>query len=998
MKAISIKGNVRRRTRLLAVLAILILSTTLLATALNLMNGSVKFTGPGAQIGNVVEVELVIKYVNGSLNLVLPLQTNYTKASNSTLFFIIGSTETSYMRNFVGEVYSNGLWYGNFSNAQGYGGEKLNLVAPKYADSETEKNIIIKPAADLQGVIPTMKDTSLVSVLPRSTQTDLSYYPDQELFYSSKSFNIPYNLSYAIYNFDPQVLNKATVEEDTKYISVPESMVKDLKSLAENITKNAVSPYEKAKKLESYLQSNYVYSQNLTAAPNGVDPIEWFLFHDKKGVCTQFNTAFVLMARTLGLTARLVGGYAINSTKEDQEVTPQDSHAYSEILFNGFGWVTFDATAPVTNKVVVKAVSNVIEHRYNQSDIPGYIKTYTTILSSNKIGVKGDNFTVTGTVTSRNSQRIRGLTVQITLAKNKLEQGTFVGDGLVNNGFFNIICTIPSNFTLGDYNIIARALGNGIYNGSSSDPIITIMTHTKINLITAQEVVYGRPFYINGTLEELGTEKPISNMTVTLDVDALPRTLITDKNGVFSMPITLSGYGVHNVTASFSGKQYYLASLSEKQVKVPELSILPLSDNIIRGENNSLVAIVLAADLPVEKEDVLISMNGTVILSATTDANGYMYSSYNASPDLKIGNVTLDYKLKHFENEENQTVKVMAKTFISVETTNFLGKQIDITPKLVDNLGTPIVGKILSVSSNITSASSLGITDVVGRASLKLEVSDLAMSNNINCSIRFDGSKYLLPSELTLILIPPQESSAVINALLVVTILAIIGLSIAIFSIKDQLKMQKAVTVQGIGYQEQDEGSRRQFFISFPQIREQFALVWGEREPLEVQVKINTTQHKDAHMIVDDGRMGKLELRTGDELTKFALEKGTHTFAIVEKDSEIRDSEIGHWVTIGKKYSKIVEVKIRIVNYREEVVRLYSEYFLSLKKKDPRIVEETTPREFESIVKEDLPANKLHSLESMVSLFEVANYSLHTITGREYEEMYVGLQELKRNE
>lgn len=884
----------------------------------------------------------------------------------------------------------------------------MDLAAPEYVNSETEKNVIIAPAADLQGIIPTMKDTSIVSMLPQSTQTNLLYYQDQELFYSSKAFDSPYNLSYAIYNFDPQVLNNATVEEDTRYLSVPESLVKDLKSLAENITKNAASPYEKAKELESYLQSNYVYSQNFTAAQNGVDPIEWFLFHDKRGVCTQFNTAFVLMARTLGLTTRLVGGYAINSTKEDQEVTQQESHAYSEILFNGFGWVTFDATAPLVNKVEVKPVNNVIEPHYNQSDIPGHVKTYTTILSSNKIGVNGDNFTVTGTVTSRTwfygGTVISGLIVQITLAKNKTEQSTvyssvystgkvyslinsqfiqqstFVGDGLVNNGFFNITCTIPSNFTSGDYNVIARTLGNGIYNGSSSDPIMTVMTRTEINLITPQEVVYGRPFYVNGTLEEFGTEKPISNTMVTLDVDSLPRTLITDKNGVFSIPIALSGYGVHNVTASFSGLQYYLESLSEKQVKVPEFSITPLSDNIIRGENNSLAAIVMAEDLPVEKEDVLINMNGTAISSATTNANGYMFSSYNASPDLKIGNVTLDYKLKNFENEENQTVKVMAKTFISVETTNFLGKQIDITPKLVDNLGTPIVGQNLSASSNRTSASSLGITDGGGRTSLKLELPNPAMSNNIACSIRFNGSKYLLPSELILILTPSQESSAFINAILVVAILAIIGFSIAMFSIKDRLKRQKAITEQAIGYQGQDEDSRRQFFISFPQILEQFALVWGEREPLEVQVKINTTQHKDAYIIVDDGRMGKLELRVGEELMKFVLEKGTHTFAIVEEDNEI------------------AEVKVRIVDYREEVVQLYSEYFLSLKKKDPRIVEETTPREFQSIVKGSVPSNKHRSLESVVSLFEVANFSLHTIGRRQYEEMYIDLLELKQNE
>ncbi|MGD0330568.1 MAG: transglutaminase-like domain-containing protein [Nitrososphaeria archaeon] len=496
MRTISIKASEGRRARLLAALAILLLSATLLAAAFNIVNRNMQSTGAGAQTTTTVEVELVVKYVNGTLNLVLPLQTNFTKASNSTLFLIIGSTGTSYMRNFVGETYSNGEWYSNLSSPLGYGGENLELAAPKYADSETEKNVIIKPALDLQGVIPSMKDTNLLSILPQSAQTDLLYYQDQELFYSSRPLDSPYNLSYNIYNFDPQILNNATVNEDAEYLSVPQSLAKDLQSLAENVTGNTTSLYEKCKELESYLQSNYVYSQNLTAAPNGTDPIEWFLFHDKKGVCTQFNTAFVLMARTLGLPARLVGGYAINSTEVSQEVTQQDSHAYSEVFFNDVGWITFDATAPLPNKAV--PANNLSVHTYpssyyyQQGDIPGRITTYTTILSCPKIGVNGDNFTVYGTVTTWIRQlelsHISGLIVLITLSKDKLEQGTFVGEGMTINGYFNITCMIPSNFTSGDYNVTARTLGNGVYNGSSSDPIITVMTGTKIDLITPQEV------------------------------------------------------------------------------------------------------------------------------------------------------------------------------------------------------------------------------------------------------------------------------------------------------------------------------------------------------------------------------------------------------------------------------------------------------------------------------------------------------------------------------
>jgi hypothetical protein len=973
------KKSSRKRVRLLVSIAILLFSTTLLVTTLNLMNGNMQVIGPIVQIGNTGSVKIVVKYVNGSLNLVLPLQTNYTESSNRTLFLIIGRTGTSYVRNFIGEKYFNGLWFANLTSALEYKGDKLAFAAPKYVDSETEKIIIIKPFTTLQGIIPTMKDTSLVSNLPRSTQTDLVYYVDQGLFYSSKSFDNPYNMSYVLYDFDPQVLSKATVKEKAQYLSVPDSLTGKLKGLAENVTKNASSPYEKAKALESFLKSNFVYNQNITAVPNGIDPVEWFLFHDKKGICTQFNTAFVLMARTLGLPARLVGGYLIDSTKEAQEVTQQDSHAYSEILFNEGGWMIFDATAPVINKVEVEP--NFIERQYNQSDIPGYITTSTTILSNNKIGVKGDNFTVTGTVTSRNRQRISGLVVQIALAKYKVEKGTTVGEGIVKDGVFNITCTIPSSISLGAQNVIAKTLGNGVYNGSSSDPIITVMTRTTIDLIIPNKVIYGRSFFINGTLKEYGTEKPISNMTLTLDVDTLPRTLITDINGNFSIPMTLSGYGMHNVTANFLGLEYYLDSSNEKQVKVPEFSIIPLSGDIIRGENNSLAPIVMAADLPVEKEDVLISMNGTEILDATTDTNGYIDTSYSASPSLMMGNVTFDYKLIHFNHVENRTVKVMAKTFISVETTNFLGNQIEITSKLVDNLKVPVIRQNLTANTNITDASSVGMTNSEGKVFFKLEAPALVRVDSVACNVMFNGSKYLLPSALTVIIIPQNETTAnIIGLLLAISILAIVGISITMFSLNNQKRGKRTLTMPAIETQEQVDSYRRQSLISFPQIREPFTLVWGEREPFQVLVRYNITQGKVACLIVDDGKMEKLELKTYEDLREFILEKGIHTFAIVEGNN------------------KIAKVKVRIVDYREEVVRLYSKYFFSVKRKSPKIIEETTPREFESIARESIPSNKHDALDSVVSLFEVANYSLHTIARRHYEKMYARLLELKRNE
>jgi len=56
----------------------------------------------------------------------------------------------------------------------------------------------------------------------------------------------------------------------------------------------------------------------------------------------------VVMARSVGLPARLVMGYAsgtYNSESAEYIVTAADAHAWVEIYFSGIGWVEFEPTA-----------------------------------------------------------------------------------------------------------------------------------------------------------------------------------------------------------------------------------------------------------------------------------------------------------------------------------------------------------------------------------------------------------------------------------------------------------------------------------------------------------------------------------------------------------------------------------------------------------------------------------------------------------------------------
>ena len=69
----------------------------------------------------------------------------------------------------------------------------------------------------------------------------------------------------------------------------------------------------------------------------------------KHGYCVQFASAMAVMARTLGIPARLGVGF-LPGTKQSngrQGVSLNDAHAWPELYFEGIGWVRFEPTPRV---------------------------------------------------------------------------------------------------------------------------------------------------------------------------------------------------------------------------------------------------------------------------------------------------------------------------------------------------------------------------------------------------------------------------------------------------------------------------------------------------------------------------------------------------------------------------------------------------------------------------------------------------------------------------
>lgn len=113
----------------------------------------------------------------------------------------------------------------------------------------------------------------------------------------------------------------------------------------ENIVRGETTPYGKALAIMRHLQKYYRYTLRPDTPPQNQDFVTYFLYIGKEGYCTYYAAAMTVMCRMAGLPARYVEGFlAAPSADGFAYVTGKDAHAWTEIYFEGFGWVPFDPT------------------------------------------------------------------------------------------------------------------------------------------------------------------------------------------------------------------------------------------------------------------------------------------------------------------------------------------------------------------------------------------------------------------------------------------------------------------------------------------------------------------------------------------------------------------------------------------------------------------------------------------------------------------------------
>ena len=111
-------------------------------------------------------------------------------------------------------------------------------------------------------------------------------------------------------------------------------------------TAGATTPYAQAEALRNYFRTtDFVYDTNVENVDNG-SAILAFL-DNKHGFCVQFASAYAVMARSLGIPARVAVGFTPGTPAGDgvYRVSSHDAHAWPEIYLAGLGWThMFDPT------------------------------------------------------------------------------------------------------------------------------------------------------------------------------------------------------------------------------------------------------------------------------------------------------------------------------------------------------------------------------------------------------------------------------------------------------------------------------------------------------------------------------------------------------------------------------------------------------------------------------------------------------------------------------
>jgi len=189
---------------------------------------------------------------------------------------------------------------------------------------------------------------------PLTTNLDSAWQYDSamQVIYTNRTTTQKrvYDFTYVRPELTPEALRTASPLPATdpvqqQYTRLP-SRVALIEERVADLTRGLANPYDKVRALYNQFSSENGYQYSLeTQQDTSGSAIVAFLTN-KTGFCVQYAAALAWMVRAAGIPARVAFGFTRGSQSESDvaKLTNFNLHAWTEVYFDKFGWVPFDAT------------------------------------------------------------------------------------------------------------------------------------------------------------------------------------------------------------------------------------------------------------------------------------------------------------------------------------------------------------------------------------------------------------------------------------------------------------------------------------------------------------------------------------------------------------------------------------------------------------------------------------------------------------------------------
>lgn len=276
------------------------------------------------------------------------------------------STQGQYLESFTFDQFDGHTWTSQLAKYEQSFDANADLpqaVPNAHSNPQQTSITIIQPPGGTKSYIFAPLEpasfTVPITLLSDSTNTFISAWTQTNPLQSGERYTVTSNVPVAsatdLANIPLPKYDPALWKADGNYPALLQNYVqtpKDLSSIvnitAHNWTRDTHNAYEAALDLQAHLHDSttFTYSLQNPPIPANVDAVTWLL-QTRQGYCTYYATAMTIMARLIGLPARVVNGFSQGHYDTQQQawiVNGSDAHSWVQIYFPNQGWLTFDPT------------------------------------------------------------------------------------------------------------------------------------------------------------------------------------------------------------------------------------------------------------------------------------------------------------------------------------------------------------------------------------------------------------------------------------------------------------------------------------------------------------------------------------------------------------------------------------------------------------------------------------------------------------------------------